>query len=110
MGMRNAANVFLKVDLVCFFETFEQLALNVKAPTILVNEFDVLGSASLHLDLDNVERAALAQSEPWRSDSKGISHALSSPMSEAVGSGFENAAAEELVRPHKMRHWYANSK
>ncbi|GAQ89836.1 hypothetical protein KFL_005680030 [Klebsormidium nitens] len=66
-GLKTAGQVFLRADVVCFFEDVsdeDSRAYMVHEPVVVLNELDIIGSASLHLDLIDPGRDGLRQMRP----------------------------------------------
>jgi hypothetical protein len=66
-SLTGAGHVFVRVDVVCFFEEVsdeESKAYALRDPLVVLNELDVFGSASLHLDLVDPGRDGLRQMRP----------------------------------------------
>lgn len=79
--------VFLRVDVVCFFQEIVDEATKayvVREPLIVLNELDIIGSASLLLDLLDPGRDALCPMRPWQLGPSGTS-----PVSEVLGGTLE---------------------
>lgn len=66
-SLGSVGEVFLRVDVVCFFREIVDEATKayvVQEPLIVLNELDMIGSASLHLDLLDPGRDGLRQMRP----------------------------------------------